>query len=520
MHQSENKMITKFRDSMAGRSCINLSALMLLAGFSQQSQASVNPGKYPNIVLILADDLGYGDVSAYNPRSKIITQNIDALARSGIKFLDAHTNSSVSTPTRYGLLTGRYAWRSELQSGVLDGYSRPIINNDRLTIAAMLKTRGYSTACIGKWHLGWTWQMKNGSEIDFASPIHNGPTSVGFDYFYGISASLDMPPYVYVEQNRVVSLPGSTGKGGAGLQYWRNGPKAEDFDLEDCLPLLTQKAVGYIDSNASKKNPFFLYFALTAPHTPILPQEEFRNKSGIGDYGDFVLEVDHMIGKIVQSLKKNKIFNNTIVIVTADNGCSPAAGTDQLERAGHFPGAGFRGYKGDLYEGGHRVPFIVAWPQKIKKAKESTQIVSTTDFMATFARLIQFDLNGNQGEDSYSFYDELSGKKSNTAKRTDLVMHSYYGDFSIRKGSWKLLLTPYSGGWSYLQEYAANPSKDSLPKFQLYNLDNDTGEKKNVVQEYPEEAAKLKELLEGYIANGRSTAGKVQKNDVPVKTKF
>jgi arylsulfatase A-like enzyme len=493
-----------------------------LIGIGSQSQLFAQRNKLPNIVFILTDDLGYGDVSILNPTSKIQTPNIDDIAKQGIVFTDAHSNSSVSTPTRYGILTGRYCWRTSLQQGVLNGYSEPIIPKDRLTIASLFKRYNYSTACIGKWHLGWRWEKKEGNPdaVDFGRPISDGPLSLGFDYFYGFSGSLDMPPYVYVENNMPVSIPTRMTENTSKLHFWRKGEASADFDHQQCLPILNKKATSYIEEKSTAKNPFFLYYAMPAPHTPILPTKEFVGKSGLGDYGDYVIEIDHMVSEIVKTLKERQLFENTIVIIASDNGCSQAAGTNELEKLGHFPSAGYRGYKADIFDGGHRVPFIISWPAMVKGGQVNSQLICTTDFMATFAEMTGYELKDNQGEDSFSFYSSLMQKSPKKQIRKDVVHHSYYGNFSIRKDEWKLLLTPFSGGWSFPQQYVSNEIKDSLPKFQLYNLKKDTGERNNVMNKYPEKVKELKTLMMKYISDGRSTAGKIQKNDVRVNENF
>ena len=500
----------------------SIATIFVLTGIGSQSQLFAQKKNLPNIVFVLMDDLGYGDVSILNRNSKIQTPNIDAVGKQGIVFTDSHSNSSVCTPTRYGILTGRYCWRTSLQQGVLDGYSEPIIPKDRLTIASLLKRYNYSTACIGKWHLGWRWARKEGNPeaVDFARPISDGPLSLGFDYFYGFSGSLDMPPYVYVENNMPVSIPSRMTENLSKLHFWRRGEASADFDHGQCLPFLTKKAISYIEERSNEKDPFFLYYAMPAPHTPILPTEEFKGKSGLGDYGDYVIEIDHLVGDIVKSLKERKIFEQTILIIASDNGCSPAAGTVELEKLGHFPSAGYRGYKADIFDGGHRVPFIISWPAMVKSGQINNQLICTTDFMATFAEMTGYELKDNQGEDSFSFYSRLIQKSPQKPKRQDIVHHSYYGNFSIRKGEWKLLLTPYSGGWSFPMQGVDDQVARELPQLQLYNLTNDAGEKENLGALYPGKVKELKNLLIGYINQGRSTKGAKQQNDVKVKSVF
>jgi arylsulfatase A len=499
-----------------------IAMILFLTGVGSQSQLLAQKKNLPNIVLLLMDDLGYGDVSILNPNSKIQTPNIDALGKQGIVFTDAHSNSSVCTPTRYGILTGRYCWRSSLQQGVLDGYSEPIIPKNRLTIASLVKKYNYSTACIGKWHLGWNWAKKEGNPevIDFARPISDGPLSLGFDYFYGFSGSLDMPPYVYVENNMPVSIPSRMTENLSKLHFWRRGEASADFDHGQCLPFLNKKITSYIEERSNDRGPFFLYFAMPSPHTPILPTDEFKGKSGLGDYGDYVIETDYMVGKLVKTLKERQLFENTILIIASDNGCSPAAGTTELERLGHYPSAGYRGYKADIFDGGHRVPFIISWPAKVKSGQINNQLICTTDFMATFAEMLGYVLMNNQGEDSFSFYSSLIQKSPPKQNRKDIVSHSYYGNFSIRKGEWKLLLTPYSGGWSFPMQGVDDSVAYKMPAMQLYNLNSDIGEKNNLMNEYPRKVKELENLMKKYLLTGRSSPGKKQKNDVRVKIDF
>ncbi len=363
-----------------------LSLLGTVAGV--QGVQAAKTDKVPNIVYILCDDLGIGDVSAYNPTSKIRTPNIDQFANTGVRFTDVHTGSSVSTPTRYGILTGRYAWRTELKSGVLFGYSKGMITPGRSTIASFLRTQDYNTACIGKWHLGWDWANINAGEkqVDFSKPVKNGPKDAGFDYSYSIVGSLDMPPYVYVENSLPVGIPKDTCVGGKSLGFYRSGLIAQGFKQEETLGVFTAKALQYIRDKAGDEKPFFLYLPLTAPHTPILPIKKFQGQSGLTPYGDFVLMCDDVLRQVVAQLKKSGIYDNTIVVFTSDNGCSKAADIPSMIAKGHYPSGIYRGYKSDIWDGGHRVPFIVSWPKKIKP-KVSDKLICTTDFFRTMAEM-------------------------------------------------------------------------------------------------------------------------------------
>jgi len=498
-------------------------ASLTMSGFNCSKHSSK---KLPNIIFIMADDMGYGDVACLNEQSKIPTPNMDRLAKEGMIFTDAHSGSAVCTPTRYGVLTGRYSWRTRLQSGVLGGYSRPLMKKKRKTVASLLKDFGYSTSCIGKWHLGLDWQVKDefnnakGSKeqrdnVDYSKRIENGPNDFGFDYFFGIPASLDMTPYVYIKNDRVVQAPTEIVDKVEGKAFYRGGPCAPDFKHEDVLPTFTDEAVNFIDRHAEAKpaSPFFLYFPLAAPHTPILPTEEFKGKTGIGPYGDFVNQCDWTIGQVVEALERNGLTNNTLIFVTSDNGCSPMADFKELAEKDHFPSYHFRGHKADIFEGGHRIPFIVRWPEKIQPDSECDDTICLTDLMATAADVVDAKLPDNAGEDSVSILPDLLG----TAKepiREATVHHSINGSFSIRQGKWKLELCPGSGGWSNPKPKEAR--RMELPKVQLYDLSLDISERKNVYDRHPEIVERLTNLLQKYVDNGRSTPGKAQKNDSPV----
>ena len=470
----------------------------------------------PNIVIILADDLGYGDLSCYNADSKIHTPNIDKLASKGVRFTDGHTSSAVSSPTRYGLLTGRYNWRSTLKSGVLSGYSKPLIAQGRETVASLLQKNGYNTACIGKWHLGWNWDSmeKGKDQVDFSKKITGGPTSLGFDSFLGFCGSLDMPPYVWVENDMPTMVPTKTTKNAGKQAFWREGLTSDDFVHIKVLPTITERAKQYIHHKANQEKPFFLYFPLSAPHTPILPGRELQGKSGLDNpYGDFVLMVDSIVGEISKQLEKEGIAENTLLVFVSDNGCSPSADFDQLKTKGHNPSYIFRGTKADIFEGGHRVPYIVSYPGTVKPGV-SDQLACTTDFFATFADLIGAGYGDQAAEDSYSLLSALK-LKSKAPVREVLVSHSINGSFSIRKGDWKAAFCAGSGGWSF-----PRPGKDTavinqLPKVQLYNLKTDIHEDHNLQAEHPEMVENFRNLLLDYINKGRSTEGQSQENDGP-----
>ncbi|MCS2891216.1 sulfatase-like hydrolase/transferase [Parabacteroides faecis] len=490
---------------------LSLGSMAVLSGCAQQPQEQ----KKPNIVFIFADDMGYGDVSALNENSKIQTTNIDRIASEGVTFTDAHSSSSVSTPSRYSLLTGRYNWRSDLKSGVLMGYNKALISPDRRTIASVLRDQGYQTACIGKWHLGWDWNnIEAGKDsVDFSKPITNGPTTRGFDYFYGIIASLDMAPYVYVENDMPTALPDRETVND-GMKYWRKGPTASDFDHEQTLPNFINRAVDYIHDKSKEDKPFYLYLPLPAPHTPILPIKEYQGKSGLNPYGDFVLMVDDMVGKVMKALKAAGVEENTIIVFSTDNGCSPQAKFDELQAKGHYPSYIYRGHKADLFDGGHRIPCVVRWPARVKPHVVD-QTVCLTDFFATFAAVADYQLRDSEGEDSYNILPLLLNEKEGEVIREATVHHSINGDFTIRKGEWKLLLSPGSGGWSFPKPGTDDEVIKTLPSVQLYNMQSDPAEKNNVYAEHPEVVKELKGLMIKYVKEGRSTPGTPQKNDGP-----
>lgn len=499
-------------------------ALLICAAVSLAAAA-----ERPNIVVILCDDLGYGDVQANNPEGKIRTPHMDRIAREGVRFTDAHSSSSVCTPTRYGLLTGRYNWRSRLQAGVLGGLSPRLIEPGRATLASLLQAQGYRTAAIGKWHLGMDWVKLPGREVnavgvetpeqvhnvDYAQPIANGPTTVGFEHFFGISASLDMVPYTFIADNRVTAVP--TGDKTWPLhpgypQECRLGPAAPGFEVENVLPTLARHAVDYIAERARARERFFLYLPLNAPHTPIAPTKEWRGRSGLNLYADFVMETDWAVGEVLAALDRTGLADDTLLFFTSDNGCSPSAKIDVLQEKGHAVSGPLRGYKADVFDGGHRVPFFVRWPARVKPAV-ADQLVCLTDVFATCADAIEARVPANAAEDSFSFLPNLLGRGKSA--RDAVIHHTITGAFAIRQGEWKLALCPGSGGWSAPRDPEA--VRRGLPDTQLYRIGgDDLAEQKNVAAEHPEIVTRLTRLLEQQVADGRSTPGPHEANTVPV----
>jgi arylsulfatase A-like enzyme len=471
----------------------------------------------PNIVFILADDLGYGDLHCYNPeKGKILTPNLDRLAAEGMRFTDCHSPSSVCSPTRYGLLTGRYAWRTRLQNGVLKPYDEPLIAADRLTLPALLKRHGYSTACIGKWHLGWNWP-RAGEEVVFDRPIAEGPTARGFDYYFGTNVP-NQPPYCFIENDRTVGLP--TARKEQRNLDGQPGPELPGWRREEILPTLVERSIAYLQERSARPGPFFLYLPLTSPHEPIAPTPEFQGKSGISRVADFIMETDWAIGRVLEAIGRHGLAENTLVVFTADNGhCTytergAAILSSEGHVSGHYPSGPWRGFKSDAWEGGHRVPMIIRWPGKVRPAAVCDSLVCLTDWVATVAELLGNPLPSDAGEDSVSFLPLLT--QASPGRRVDIVNHSAQGRFAIRRGAWKLILGPGSGG------YGAQPPdkvarETGLPPIQLYNLEADPGETRNVQAEHPNIVKELTRLLDELIERGRSTPGPPQKNDVDVR---
>lgn len=471
----------------------------------------------PNIIYILADDLGYGDLSCFNEESKIATPHLDNLAKSGMKFTDAHSSSALCTPSRYSILTGRYNWRSKLKRGVIGGYSPSILEDNRLTVGDLLKKANYQTSFIGKWHLGLEWACQGPLvEVEnfgvtpgilYDEPIGKSPVAFGFDYFYGISASLDMPPYVYIENDRVVEVPDRVTAGESGMKFWRAGPTAPNFKHEDVLPHFTNKVLEQIDQR--NEHPFFIFYSLTGPHTPILPSEAFIGQSKTNLYGDFLMMCDEMIGKIVQKVAEEGLTEDTIIIFASDNGAAPVINFDELQALGHYPSGEYRGAKADIYEGGHRIPMIVKWPNRMKGDTVCEETVSLVDFIATLSEVVGVPLTDSTGEDSVSNLSLWTNQQNAQKIHEAIVNHSDDGSLAIRKDQWKLVTCPGSGGWSFPKE----PEElMGLPEMQLFDLEKDPAETTNIIEDYPEIHRALLLLLKRYIEKGRTTIGEPRSN--------
>ena len=454
----------------------------------------------PHVVLIMADDLGYGDVQPLNPSSSIPTPAFNRLAKEGLTFSDAHTPSAVCTPTRYGLLTGRYCWRTNLKRGVLNGYGKPLIEKDRATLGTVMGDAGYRTAVVGKWHLGLGLPGDQATGFDFDQPLTHFPGTVGFDHSFVIPASLDFPPYLYFENGKATTAKTVAQSAVKFPAYTRKGPRGEDFDLRRCLDRLTDEAVKVVKSIKTSDKPTFLYFPLTAPHKPVLPNALYAGSTEFGPYTDFLRQVDATVGRVLDALQSEGVLDETLVIVTSDNGSfmyrlEPGE-TDHVEDntvqgyrpEHHSANAKWRGTKADIWEAGHRVPFFVRLPNAEHAGSRITNVVGLVDVMATLAELVGADLPKTAGPDSVSFADLLRDPNS-TQQRPPLICHSAAGMFAIRDGRWKLIAGNGSGG-------RQNPKgKPFAEPWMLVDLEADPGETINVSEDHPEVFQRLKESL-------------------------
>jgi arylsulfatase A len=452
----------------------------------------------PNIVYVLADDLGYGDVGCYNPQSKLPTPRIDKLAAEGMRFTDAHS-ASACTPTRYGILTGRYAFRSGVPVNVLDSYDPPLIEEGRLTVPALLKQHGYRTACIGKWHLGWDWPYKDGkSDPDFTQPIANGPITRGFDEYFGTHVP-NQPPFAFIRNDRLTAQPTAQYLGQPQLFVGKRGPMVPGWKFENIMPTLAAHVEDYLRGRAADKRPFFLYYTLTIPHEPLAPTAEFLSKSGINRVADLILQTDAAVGAVLDTLQKLGLDKNTLVIFASDNGHGPSTGVPALLKAGHDPSRPFRGYKGSLLEGGHRIPLIVRWPGKVKPGVVRDEVISLNSLMATCAELLGTKLPAHAGEDSYSILPLLLGQPEDYHPAQLAEVHAGVRGFAVRQGPWKLVDS---------RNNQSNPARpDAISG--LYNVLTDPAETNNVMSQHPDIAARLKEQLDKIVGPDGARVRKV-----------
>ena len=505
-----------------------LGVLLLLFSMSTMAQSSPKP----NIVIIYTDDQGYGDVAALNPDAKFKTPNMDILAKEGIIFTDGHSSDAVCTPSRYSLLTGRYSWRTSLKKGVLGADGPCLIEKDRMTLASLLQQNGYNTAMVGKWHLQMQFEGSLGQDRDWSKPFTDGPIDKGFDYFFGIPASMNYGILTYLENDRVLDPPVLWTKKKADTNprtysdsitpkpyrmtppYEKEGGKgwvevAPSFNDELVLETLANKAVEYIAASAEeakKGKPFFLYLPLNSPHLPHSTHPDFQGRSNCGNYGDFMEETDYRVGQVLNALKDNGLDDNTLVIFSSDNGAETNY-VYQRDVYQHYSSLHFKGGKRDIYEGGHRVPFLMRWPAQIKAGLQTDVPVCQTDYLATIADIIGVDLPDNAGEDSYSLLPILKGEVQNSAVRGPVIHHSVTGHFAIRDGKWKLNMLRGSGG--SLQPRFIKP-KEGEAVFELYNIEEDPAETTNLYFKHPEVVKKLRKKISKIITNGRTTVGAPQ----------
>ena len=487
---------------------------------------SVRGDERPNIVLILADDLGYGDVGCYNPESKVPTPNLDRLAREGIRFTDAHSPSTVCTPTRYSLLTGRMAFRHGLR-GVFTGAGGPcMIEATRLTLPGMLREQGYTTACFGKWHIGLTFFDTNGKaihrnglnavkRIDYSRTIPDGPIHRGFDRFFGTACCpttdwlyawidgdrIPVPPTGLLDRSTLPKHPFSFDN--------RRGMIAKDFNLEEVDLVFLQKSKEFLEQHVKEnpKKPFFLFHSMQAVHLPSFPADRFKGKSDAGPHGDFIFEMDFIVGELMKTLERLGIAEKTLVIFSSDNGPEVSTTFHMRNNHQHDGARPWRGMKRDQWEGGHRVPFIARWPGRIKPGSVTNQTICLTDVMATCAAITDYSLPNSAAEDSFNILPTLTGEQQDEPVRRYTLHQTISLSLAIRRGPWKYLDHKGSGGNNYrgryLKQYAL-PEKAPNAPGQLYNLKTDPGETTNLYFEYPEIVKELKRKLDEYKRSGRS----------------
>ena len=466
----------------------------------------------PNIIFFLADDLGYGDLTCYSAESKIPTPNLDRLAKEGMRFTDAHSPSGVCTPTRYAVLTGRYCWRTHLKKGVLKGDSPPLIELERMTVGDLLQENGYYTGHVGKWHLGQTWHLKDPSgktevgNIDWSRPKKVGILDQGFDYSYGLAK----PGWTFAENDKALIEPTERfdlGKDSAYLMGGNNyrGYRAPGYDHKHMLPRFAEKGVEFIKTAAKRDEPFFMYWAPIAPHKPVVPNDEFAGTSEAGVYGDFVVELDHRIGQILDALDETGEADNTLIIFTSDNGPENIA-YDRIQETGHYSMADWRGVKRDLWEGGNRVPFIVRWPAKIKAGYVTDETISLVDFMATAAGIVGAELPNDAAEDSCNLLPVLLGETLDKPIRPAVVYSGSNGVLALRQGNWVLIDAKtgmVSGEPEWFRDVRGVQSHSQSQE--LFNLKRDPQQKVNMIEKESKVAERLKRLLDRYVESGRST---------------
>jgi len=484
-------------------------ALSVLAGVAQAESQK------PNVVILYADDMGVADVSYGDPEAKIQTPNIDRLASRGMTFSDGHSSSGICTPSRYAMLTGQHHWRRF--HGIVNAFGGSSFKPGEFTIARMFKEQGYRTACFGKWHLGWDWDAirkpsvtkkdwPKAESYDWTKRFPGGPLDQGFDHYFG-DGTINFPPYCWIEGDRFVTIPSKPvikSRPLAGGGGFRAGPMAEGWNPYDILPTITEKTVEWIGEQKGDQ-PFFAYLAFNSPHYPIVPNKEFHGKSKAGYYGDFVIETDAMVGKVMDVLKESGLADNTIVIFTADNGAEKVA-FERIEKFDQWSSGEFRGLKRDIYEGGHRVPFIVSWPGKVEAGSRSDEVVSQVDFAATFAEITGHKLGNDVAMDSYNLLPVLNGEDYKKPLRVATVQNTNKGQFALRQGDW-VLIDSHTGSSSgepkaYLEHFGLKTYPKETAGL-LFNLKEDPRQSKNLSDRHPERVSSMRELLKRYTDGER-----------------
>ena len=495
----------------------------LFCAFAVFLTTLLSAAEKPNIVIIYADDLGYGDLSCQSPESKITTPNLDKLASEGMRFTDAHSSSGICSPSRYALLTGNYHWRR--QHGIVNSFGKPFFEDGELTLASMLKKQGYHTAAIGKWHLGYNWDAvkkpgakakKAGKNVvfspdafDWSKTIPGGPLDRGFDYYFG-DGTINFPPYCWMENDKAVVAPTKMldlkgMKTKEGNWEFRPGPMVKDWNPYDVLPTLAKKSVEFIHKQ-SKDKPFFLYFALPSPHAPIIPNDEFDGKTQAGPYGDFVYQSDYIAGQVLKALKEKGLEENTLVIFSADNGPEKYA-YPRIEKFDHYSMGTLRGLKRDIYEGGHRVPLIVKWPGKIKAGSVSNEVINQVDIMSTVAEIVGYKLNSEVAVDSYNILPVLKSETYKSPLREATIQNTKENMYAVRKGNYVLINAStgqYTGAPASYHEKSGYPKPSKKGGPQLFDLSSDLSQKKDLAKEKPELVKEMQKLLERYRSSGRS----------------
>ncbi len=493
--------------------CATLCVMLLNTSCSKPEK------RQPNIVIIYADDMGYGDLNIQNPNSKIPTPNLDQLASEGMRFTDAHSSSGICSPSRFALLTGTYHWRR--QHGIVGAFGKPFFRDTDITLPQVLKTKGYTTAVIGKWHLGWDWEFKNKpsgevmqwdklrkvylpGDIDFSKPVAGGPLDRGFDYYFG-DGTINFPPYAWVENDRFLEVPteemdidniGFDTK--EGRWEFRPGPKVKDWNPYEVLPTLANKTVEWINKQ-EKDKPFFLYFALPSPHAPIIPNDEFDGTSEAGGYGDFMVQTDMVVGEVLKALEEKGMEDNTIIIFSSDNGTESYAWERAVEY-GHFSMGNDRGLKRDLYEGGHHVPFIIKWPGKVEAGSVSNEMISQIDIMATLSSITGTDLPENAAPDSYDITPIIKGEAYKSPFREATVHNTRKSKWGLRKGDWLYINDSTGGARKMLESFKELRSyTDFNTESILFNMKDDPEQRVNLYEKYPEKIKEMDSLLRKYL---------------------